>query len=73
LAGLEVTVANRGSTTRTLETVEAAEAATSTRDAGQVDMEETRNMGETPRDAGRKGEVLRRLRTELEEPPQQPS
>jgi hypothetical protein len=31
-----------------------------------------RNMGETPRDVGREGEVLSGLWTEQEEPPQQP-
>jgi hypothetical protein len=50
---------------RTLETVEAA---TSARDAEQVDVEETRNVVETPQDARREGEVLPRLRTEREEP-----
>jgi hypothetical protein len=33
---------------RAQETIEAGEAATSARDAGQADVEETRNMGETP-------------------------
>jgi hypothetical protein len=60
-----------GSTMRTLETVEAAEAATSARDVGQENVEETRNMGETPRDARREGEALPGLRTAREEPPQQ--
>jgi hypothetical protein len=57
---------------RTLETVEAIEAATSARDARLPDVEETRNAGETPRDAGKEGEVLPGLRIEQEEPPQQP-
>jgi hypothetical protein len=61
-----------GSTTRTLETVEVGEAATSVRDAGQADVEETRNVGETLRDARREGEVLPGLRMEWEELPQQP-
>jgi hypothetical protein len=38
---------------RTLEIIEATEAATSAHDAEQADVEETRNMGETPRNAGR--------------------
>jgi hypothetical protein len=43
---------------RTLETVKVVGAVTSARDAGQADVEETRNVGETPRDAGREGDVL---------------
>jgi hypothetical protein len=58
---------------RTLESVEAAEAATSTCDTRQADVEETRNVGETPRDAGKEEEALLVLRVEWEEPPQQPS
>jgi hypothetical protein len=57
---------------RTLDTVEAGEAAAFAHDTGQADAEETRNMGETLRDAGREGEVLPGLQTEREEPPQQP-
>jgi hypothetical protein len=48
---------------RTLETVEATEAATFARDVGQADVEETRNTG-------REGEVLPGLWTEREKPPQ---
>jgi hypothetical protein len=44
------------STTRTLETVEAGKAATSARDAGQADVEETRNVVETPQDVGKEEE-----------------
>jgi cytochrome c len=43
-----------GSTTRTRETVEAGKAATSARDVGQTDVEETRNVVETLRDAGKR-------------------
>jgi hypothetical protein len=39
------------------EDVGAGEAATSTRDAGQADVVETRNVEETPRDAGREEEL----------------
>jgi hypothetical protein len=46
-----------GSTTRTLETVEASKAATSTCDAGQADVEETRNVVEALQDAGKEEEV----------------
>jgi hypothetical protein len=61
-----------GSTARTLETVEATYVATSARDAGRVDVEETRNMVETPHDAEREGEVLLELWTKWGEPPQLP-
>jgi hypothetical protein len=54
---------------RTVESVEAAEAATSARDTRQADVEETRNVGETPRDAGKEEEVLLGLRAKREEPP----
>jgi hypothetical protein len=57
---------------RTLETIEDAEATTSARDTRQADVEETRNVGETPRDAGKEGEALPGLQTKWEEPPQQP-
>jgi hypothetical protein len=36
-------------------------------------VEETKNVGKTPRDVGKEGEVLPGLQTEWEEPPQQPS
>jgi hypothetical protein len=49
---------------RTLESVEAAEAATSACDTGQADVEETRNVGETPRDVGKEEEALLVLRVE---------
>jgi hypothetical protein len=62
-----------GSTVRTLETVEATEAATSAHDIGQADVEGTRNAGEAPRDAGKEGEVLPESQTGQEEPPHQPS
>jgi hypothetical protein len=45
-----------GSTTRTLETVKAGKAATSARDVSQADVEETRNVVETPQDAGKEEE-----------------
>jgi hypothetical protein len=57
-------------TTRILETVEAGEAATFARDAGQADVEEARNMGETLQDARREEEELPELWTERDEPPQ---
>jgi hypothetical protein len=47
-----------GSTTRTLETIKGGDAATSTHDAGLADVEETREVMETPRDAGREEELL---------------
>jgi hypothetical protein len=56
-----------GSTMRTPKTVEAGKAATSARDAGQADMEETRNVVEASQDAG-KEEELPKLHTEQEEP-----
>jgi hypothetical protein len=59
-----------GSTTRTLEAIEAGEAATSTRDAGHTDVEQTRNVVETPWDAGKEEEPSE-LWSEREEPQQQ--
>jgi hypothetical protein len=52
---------------RTLESVKAGEAATSARDVGQADVEETRSMAEILQDAGKKEEVPE-LRVEREEP-----
>jgi hypothetical protein len=60
-----------GLTTRTPETVEVSKAATSTCDARQADVEETKDVVETPQDAG-KEEKLPGLQTEWEEPQQQP-
>jgi hypothetical protein len=54
---------------RTLETVEAIEAATSVRDARQANVGEIRNAGEAPRDVGKEREVLPGLQTGREEPP----
>jgi hypothetical protein len=60
-----------GLTTRTLESIEADEAATSARDVGQANVEETRSMVETLQDAGKEEELLE-LQSEREEPQQQP-
>jgi hypothetical protein len=60
------------STTRTLESVEAGEAVTSARDAGQADVEETRSMVETLQDAGKEEDDLSKLQEEREEPQQHP-
>jgi hypothetical protein len=57
---------------RTLETVKAGEATTSTRDAGQADVEEMRSMVETPQDIGKDEKELLELQVEREEPQQQP-
>jgi hypothetical protein len=57
-------------TTRTLETIKAGKAATSAHDAGQADVEETRDMVETPQNAGKKEEQPE-LQVEWEEPQQQ--
>jgi hypothetical protein len=51
---------------RTLETIEAGKAATFAHDVGQADVEETRDMVETPQDAG-KEEELPELQIEWEE------
>jgi hypothetical protein len=51
--------------------VEAREVATSSRDLGQADVVETRNVEETPWDMGEE-EELRELQKEQEEPQQQP-
>jgi hypothetical protein len=55
---------------RTPKTVEAGKATTSACDAGQADMEETRNVVESPQDAG-KEEELPKLHTKREELQQQ--
>jgi hypothetical protein len=56
---------------RTLETVEASKASTSAHDAGQADVEKTRNVVEAPQDVGKEEEVPE-LQTKREEPqPQQ--
>jgi hypothetical protein len=52
----------------TLETVEVGEAATSTRDAGQTDVEETRSMVETLQDARKDEDRLPKLQAEREHP-----
>jgi hypothetical protein len=57
---------------RTLETVEATEATTSARDAGQAYVEGTRNTGETLRDARKEVEELPGPRMGREELSQQP-
>jgi hypothetical protein len=52
---------------RTPETVKAGKAVTSTRDARQADVEETKDMVETPQNAG-KEEEQPELQAEWEEP-----
>jgi hypothetical protein len=42
---------------RTPETIEASKATTSARDTGQADVEETRDVVETPQDAGKEEEL----------------
>jgi hypothetical protein len=58
-------------TSRTLETIKAGKAAISTRDVGRADVGETRDVVETPQDAGME-EELPELQTERVEPQQQP-
>jgi hypothetical protein len=61
----------QGLTVGTLEAIEAIEAATSARDARQADVVETRNVEETPRDAGQE-EELSEPQEEREQPRWQP-
>jgi hypothetical protein len=56
-----------GSTTRTLETVEAGKAKTSVRDARRADVEKIKEVVEAPPDAG-KEEEHPELQLEREEP-----
>jgi hypothetical protein len=60
-----------GSTTRTLETVEAGKAETSIRDARRADVEKIKEMVEAPPDVG-KEEVQPKLQPERAEPRPQP-